>query len=96
MEDILDPSRNVDPAFRLTNIVLRNGETRAGVNLREEQGSVMLTDPATGAVITVPAGEVTARETSDASAMPAIYETALTAQDLADLISYLRAPPARL
>ena len=43
VEDILDPNRNVDPAFRLTAVTLKNGETKSGLNHREEGDRVLLT-----------------------------------------------------
>jgi putative membrane-bound dehydrogenase-like protein len=94
-EDILDPSRNVDPAFRLVTLTLKSGETRSGMNHREEHGRVLLTDPATGRTADFSPGDVTAAVPAPISAMPAVFETLLTEPDLFDLVAYLRTPAAR-
>lgn len=92
VEDILDPSRNIDPAFRLTSVTLRAGEVRTGLNVREDGTRVRLTDPATGQDIELPAADVVRRETLDASPMPATFETALSESEFLELVAYLRAP----
>jgi putative membrane-bound dehydrogenase-like protein len=92
VEDILDPSRNVDPTFRLTTVTLKNGEMKAGMNLRDEGSVVLLRDPATAQEITVTKSEVTETAASPVSPMPAAFETALSEQELADLLDYLRNP----
>lgn len=91
-EDILDPSRNVDPAFRLVTLTLKNGETRSGLNHREEHGRVRLTDPATGQTFEFAPADVAATAPLPISAMPAAFETALTEPELADLVAWLRLP----
>lgn len=92
VEDILDPSRNVDPAFRLATITLKNGETKTGMNLREQAERAVVTDPATGQDVIVPRGEVAEIAALPVSAMPASFENLLSAQELFDLIEYLRLP----
>ena len=92
VEDILDPNRNIDPAFRLTSLTLRGGEVRTGLNLREEGTRWRLADPATGQDIEVAADEVRRRETLAVSPMPATFETALPESDFLELVAYLRAP----
>lgn len=92
VEDILDPNRNVDPAFRLTSLTLRSGDVRTGLNLREDGSRLRLADPATGQDIEVPAADVVQRQTLDVSPMPATFETALSETDFLELVAYLRAP----
>lgn len=92
-EDILDPSRNVDPTFRLVTVTLRNGDTKSGMNYREEGGRVLLTDPSTGETMTLPRPDVSEVAPSPVSAMPAAFETLLSPQELFDLIDYLRVLP---
>ena len=36
IEDVLDPSRNVDPSFRYSTVSLKNGEVFSGLQRREE------------------------------------------------------------
>lgn len=92
VEDVLDPSRNIDPVFRLTTLTLRNGETRSGMNRRDEGDRVRLTDPATGQEIDVARGDIAELATSPASPMPATFETALSEAEFFDLLEYLRRP----
>src|SRR5262249_16796250 len=42
LEDILDPNRNVDQAFRSTTLALKNGQIVSGLVLREEGEVVVL------------------------------------------------------
>ncbi|HUR57481.1 MAG TPA: c-type cytochrome, partial [Opitutaceae bacterium] len=93
VEDILDPSRNIDPAFRLSNLTLKNGETKSGLNLREQGDRVLLAEPATGQDIAIPRAKVVEITASPVSAMPPSFEALLSEQDLFDLIEYLRASP---
>lgn len=95
VEDILDPSRNVDPAFRLNVVTLKNGETKSGINLREEGDRVLLRDPGTAQDVVVPKGEIKETAASPVSPMPAAFETVLSQQDFFDLLDYLRNPAVK-
>lgn len=90
VEDILDPSRNVDPTFRLTTLTLKNGETKSGMNLREEAGRVLLRDPNSGEEIAVAKADVAETTPAAISPMPAAFETALKEQEFFDLVDFLR------
>ena len=90
VEDILDPSRNVDPSFRLTTLTLKNGETKSGMNFREEAGRVLLRDPNSGAEIAVAKVDVAETMPAAISPMPAAFETGLKEQDFFDLVDFLR------
>lgn len=92
IEDILDPGRNVDPAFRLTTVTLKNGETRSGFNHRDQDDRHLLTDPATGQELAVAKSDVAELSPSPLSPMPATFETALSEAELLDLIEFLRSP----
>ncbi len=92
VEDILDPSRNVDPVFRLTTLTLKNGETKAGMNFREEGDRVIVRDAGTAQDIMVAKSDVAEIAASLVSPMPAAFETVLSEQELADLLDYLRNP----
>lgn len=95
IEDILDPSRNVDPAFRLTTVTLRNGETKSGMNQREQGERVLLTDPANGQDIVIARADVSEIAPSPASPMPAAFESVLKEQEFFDLVEYLRSAAGR-
>ena len=90
VEDILDPSRNVDPTFRLTTLTLKNGETKSGMNLREEAGRVLLRDPNSGEEVAVAKAHVAETAPAAISPMPAAFETALKEQEFFDLVDFLR------
>ncbi|MEY2878472.1 MAG: hypothetical protein RLZZ15_852, partial [Verrucomicrobiota bacterium] len=92
VEDILDPNRNVDPTFRLTTVTLKNGETKTGLNHRDDGTTVRLTDPAGGAEIVVAKSDIASTATPPVSPMPATFETALTEAEFFDLLEFLRAP----
>jgi len=92
VEDILDPNRNVDPAFRITTVTLKGGETRAGMDYRDEGAQVRLRDPATGQDVVLAKADVGHVAGSTASPMPATFETALTEPEFFDLLEYLRSP----
>jgi putative heme-binding domain-containing protein len=36
VEDVLDPNRNVDPAFRYSNVILKDGRLITGLQKKEE------------------------------------------------------------
>ena len=92
VEDILDPSRNVDPAFRLTSVTLKNGETKSGMNFREEAARVLLTDPANGQDVAIARSDIATTTVLATSPMPATFETALSESEFFDLIEFLRSP----
>ena len=90
VEDILDPSRNVDPAFGLATVTLKNGDLKSGMNPRRQNGQLLLTDLTSGAVQTFLAAEVKDVTTSLLSPMPAAFESMLSEQEFFDLLAYLR------
>lgn len=92
VEDILDPSRNIDPAFRLTTLTLKNGESKSGLNYRESVDRVQLTDPSNGRTIELARADLASATPSPVSAMPAAFESVLSEQEFFDLLDYLRSP----
>lgn len=95
VEDILDPSRNVDPAFQLTTVTLKNGEAKAGMNHREQGDRVLLTDPSTAQELVLAKSDIAATAASPVSPMPGTFESALSEQDFFDLLEFLRRPVGR-
>lgn len=92
IEDILDPSRNIDPAFRLHTITLKDGSTKSGMNFREEAGRVILIEPTTTEKLEFARGEVSEIATSPVSPMPAAFDTLLSEQEFFDVLAFVRAP----
>ena len=90
VEDILDPNRNVDPAFRQNIVETTDGRTLAGVNLREE-GELLVMNDAEGKTISLPKGQVKEKTASKLSLMPAVFEQTISAEDLNHLIAFLTA-----
>ena len=95
-EDILDPNRNVDQAFRVTTLALLDGRTLAGLVLRQDGEMIVLAD-AEGKEVRVPASAVEDRRVAQLSPMPANFADVLPPADFRDLMAYLlagRAGPA--
>ena len=88
LEDVLDPSRNVDQTFRLTTLALNDGRVVSGLLLREEGESLVLAD-AQGKEVRVARGTVEERTMAPLSPMPANFAEQITEPDFYRLIAYL-------
>jgi putative heme-binding domain-containing protein len=88
LEDILDPSRNVDAAFRQTTLVLKDGKSVPGLVLREEGEIVVMADDK-GKEIRIPKDDIDSRRASLLSPMPANVVDIIPEKDFYDLIAYL-------
>jgi putative heme-binding domain-containing protein len=96
LEDVLDPNRNVDQAFRATTLTLTTGQTLTGLVLREE-GEVLVLADAQGKEVRVPRGRVEEKLVSQLSPMPANFAEQIPESEFNDLVAYLlaqREPPA--
>ena len=94
LEDILDPNRNVDQAFRSTTLVLDNGQVVAGLVLREEVEVIVLAD-AQGKEQRVPKASVAERGVSQLSPMPSNFAEQISEPELYQLLGYLLAQRAK-
>jgi putative heme-binding domain-containing protein len=94
LEDILDPNRNVDQAFRTTTLNLTNGQVVSGLLLREE-GKVFVLADNQGKEIRVAKDDVEERTLSQLSPMPANLADQIPEVDFYHLLAYLLAqrPP---
>jgi putative heme-binding domain-containing protein len=90
MEDILDPSRNVDQAFRVTSLYLNSGQIISGLLLREE-GQVYVLADNQGKEVRVPKKDVEERTLSQLSPMPANFADQLPEADFYNLLAFLLA-----
>ncbi len=90
LEDLLDPSRNVDQAFRSTTLALTNGQLVSGLVLREEGEVIVLAD-ALGKEVRVGKSTVAQRSVSLLSPMPANVADQITEDDFYHLLAYLLA-----
>lgn len=94
IEDILDPNRNVDVAFRSQSISLQNGDVVIGLPRREE-GATLVIANSTGQETSLKLDEIKDRRTTTRSLMPDNFHEAMTAEQFGDLIAFLLAAPAR-
>lgn len=88
LEDLLDPSRNVDQAFRSTILTTTDGRSLTGLALREE-GQVLILADAQGKEQRVAASEIAERSISPLSPMPANLLDVLMEPDFYHLVAYL-------
>ena len=89
-EDILDPNRNVDRAFRQTLVVLKDGEARSGLFRREEGSQWVLVDAA-GQEFVIPTASVSERRELDQSLMPENFGDSIPEPDFENLLAFLLA-----
>lgn len=87
-EDILDPSRNVDAAFRYSTFVLDGGDVIAGIPRREEGQTLVVAD-STGKEVPIQKSKIRRRVESNLSLMPSNFGEILKQEDFNDLLSYL-------
>jgi putative heme-binding domain-containing protein len=90
LEDTLDPNRNVDQAFRVTTLALKDGRIASGLLLRQD-GEVLVLADAQGKDVRVPASAVEDRKHSQLSPMPANMAEQIEEPDFYQLIAYLLA-----
>ncbi|HSJ01218.1 MAG TPA: c-type cytochrome, partial [Verrucomicrobium sp.] len=88
LEDILDPNRAVDPAFRMHFVKLNNGEVTGGLLRREQDDALIIADVA-GQEHAVKKSEIAEHQESPFSLMPAGMNDLLAGQPLNDLLAYL-------
>ena len=90
LEDVLDPNRNVDAAFRVTILRLKGGDSAAGL-LRREEGELLVLADSAGKEQSVPKAQVERRAVSPLSPMPTNFGELLSPQELNDLVAFLTA-----
>jgi putative heme-binding domain-containing protein len=88
VEDILDPNRNVDPAFFYSIVTLKDGSDVTGLQRREEGELVVFADT-TGKEVKVPKNQIAKRILSQRSLMPDNFHELVKGDDFNDLLAYL-------
>ncbi len=88
VEDILDPNRNVDHAFRITTVIRKDDSAVTGFVRSEEGAQIVLVDAA-GNEHPVPKADVKRRIPSTISLMPPTFGQTLTETQLTDLMAWL-------
>jgi putative heme-binding domain-containing protein len=87
-EDILDPNRDVDPAFHLRILTLKNGQVQAGMQRRIEGESIVMAD-ATARESTIAKSDVAKEEIVPMSLMPAAFSESIPEADFRNLLAWL-------
>jgi putative heme-binding domain-containing protein len=95
LEDVLDPNRNVDQAFRSTLLTTTDGRALAGLVLREE-GQVLVLADAQGKEVRVAQSEIAERALSPLSPMPANAGEVISEVDFQHLVAFLLSQQAEL
>ncbi len=88
IEDILDPSRNVDQAFRLSRLALKDGQLVSGLLLKEE-GEVLVIADAQGKEVRVAKEMVEERAFAPLSPMPANIADQIGEPEFYNLLAFL-------
>ncbi|MCI0463654.1 MAG: c-type cytochrome [Gemmataceae bacterium] len=94
LEDILDPNRNIDQAFRATAITTTAGQQVLGLLLREE-GAVLVLADLQGKEVRIRGSEVERKAVVPLSPMPSNLGEQIPEPELSHLLAYLLAqrPP---
>jgi putative heme-binding domain-containing protein len=94
LEDVLDPNRNVDQAFRTTLLELKSGKRITGLLLREE-GEVYVMADAEGKEVRVSKDTVDEKAVLPSSPMPANFNDQITEEDFNHLMAFLLSQTAK-
>jgi len=89
VEDILDPSRNVDAAFRTVLIQTVDGQVISGLPRREE-GALQVVANNEGKEIRIAKDDIVLQKSSPLSLMPANFNEQLKAGEMFALLKYLQ------
>ena len=87
-EDILDPNRNVDVAFRMTAIATTEGQIHLGL-IKSTTGSQLTYADPTGTESTLPTETIAEKQTLSLSLMPATFADGIPEASFRDLQAYL-------
>ena len=90
-EDILDPSRNVDTAFRMSTLLLDGDRVVTGLVREQTDGSLQVVGQ-DGKVTSIAASTVEQRRDSSKSLMPENFAEVLGDAELSALLKYMIAP----
>jgi len=88
LEDIFDPNRNVDLAFRQNLVTKKDGSVYSGLFRREEGEQIVFADLA-GQETRIAKSDITSRKETAASLMPAVFGESIQPADFDDMIAYL-------
>jgi len=89
LENIVDPSKTIDPKFATALVETTGGAIHAGLVVREDAQELVLRD-AERKDLVIPKSSIQRRATQAKSMMPDFLLQDLTAQEAADLLEYLQ------
>ncbi|MEM8671279.1 MAG: PVC-type heme-binding CxxCH protein [Planctomycetota bacterium] len=89
LEDIVVPDRNVDRAFRTTSFLMDDGRVFVGLVTHEADQEITFVE-SNGKTTKIDSAAVERRKESGRSLMPSNMAELLKADDLADLLKYIR------
>ncbi|MBI2424302.1 MAG: hypothetical protein HYV27_15830 [Candidatus Hydrogenedentes bacterium] len=95
LQDILLPGKDIDPAFRSTRIVLKDGRVEEGFVLKEDAERLVLID-ATEWESEIDLAEIAERKPVWVSPMPADFGATLAEDDFMNVVAFLLHPPQRI
>ncbi|MEI6236299.1 MAG: c-type cytochrome, partial [Planctomycetota bacterium] len=87
-EDVLDPNRNVDSAFRMSMVKLANGSVHSGLKRREEGAQIVFAD-SKGVETSLAKNEIKEIRETPLSLMPDGMADAIPAEEFNHLMAYL-------
>ena len=90
LEDVIDPNRNVDVAFRMTSLVLKKGKIVTGL-LRREAGATLVLADNKGKEFIVAKQAIDKRIKSNVSPMPTNIAEIISETDFHHLMAFLLA-----
>lgn len=93
LANIIDPNADIQPGYHAYNCVLNNGEELYGLISAESAASLILKMP-DGSTRSVLRQEIASLRSANISLMPDGLEAGMTLAEMADLIAYLKTPPA--
>lgn len=88
LEDVLDPNRNVDPNFKTTVYVMKDGRVLSGLFRRQEGKKIVIAD-SNGKEISFEENAVEQKQASPNSLMPSNVGTTMPETEFYDLLAYL-------
>ena len=88
LEDVLDPNRNVDAAFRASVVAKKDGLVVTGLKLREEGNTLVLGDNQ-GKEVLIRNSDIDDVRISNLSPMPSNFADQLNEADLRSLVTFL-------
>jgi putative heme-binding domain-containing protein len=88
LEDVLDPNRNVDVAFRTTTIAMEDGTIHTGL-VRRDEGAVRVLADQKGKEFSIRRADIVEERKSNLSLMPANVAEIIPENEFYELMAYL-------